>query len=115
MKSVKVERKVLLEKIKKNRQKHHETFEKAWAGYRKKVIKELENNLEDARKGRKFNRHISLVEPINQIDDYDRVILMLELSEDSVIELSSHEFDCYVRDKWSWAQQFELTNSAYLA
>lgn len=114
MRSVKVNRNELLEKLKKNREKHRDIFLQAQEGYRKAVIAELDRMLEDAKAGKKIKRYIELEEPIDQTDDYDRAIAMLEMCVDDVVEINNTEFACYVMDQWSWKEQFTATNTVYL-
>lgn len=114
MRSVRINKEELLSKVRINRDNHKHTFEKALIGYREEVIKELEESLHNARIGKKIQTYISLEEPMNQTQDYDRVIAMLEMSEDQIIELTSQEFDHYVLDNWTWKEQFTISNSKYI-
>lgn len=115
MHSVKVRRTHLLESIKVNRDKHRDVFLKAQEGYRTMVIEELDRMLQEAKDGKPIKRAISLVEPQDHTEDYDRVIAMLEMSVDNEIEIDSTSFDQYVNDRWSWKQFAESTNALYAA
>lgn len=115
MNTVKVKRLELLDKIRGNRTKHRELFLKAQEGYRELVITELDRMLKDARDGKRIRRTISMPEPQDHTDDYDRVISMLEMSLDEIVEIHANEFDMYVRDRWGWKQIADLTNIAYAA
>jgi hypothetical protein len=113
MDSIKVKKSELLDKLKTNHNAHKDVFEKALEGYRKMVIEHLETMLAEARSGKKIRRTVELKEPVNQTKDYTRVIAMLEMSQDDIIELSELDFQQYVLDDWAWKAQFSLTNSAY--
>jgi hypothetical protein len=113
MKSVNVKKTDLLDKIKENRAMHRAIFEKALKGYRKAVVAELEFMLDEARKGRRIKRQIELIEPMDQTREYDRVVRMLEMSTDDIIELSQQDFAQYVMDDWAWKQQFLSTTLPY--
>lgn len=113
MQTVKVKKDELLTKVKANREEHRNLFLKAQEGYRKLVIKELDQMLADARDGKPIRRSISLAEPVDHTQDYDRVIAMLEMSTDDIIEMHSTEFDMYVLDKWEWSRMAMLTNTQY--
>jgi len=52
--------------------------------------------------------------PEDHGDDYLGTIRRLELSVDGEIELESNEFDSYIRNKWSWRDQFISTNTCYV-
>lgn len=113
MEAVKVKKSELLEVLKKNRELHHKIFLEAQGGYRSAVISELDSMLEDARNGKRIRRQITLVEPVNQTADYDRVIRMMEMSCDETINLAEQEFEAYVLDNWRWKQQFNASNRGY--
>ncbi len=113
MKKMVFKKKKLLEAIKGNRDQHQHVFEEALLGYKEKIIEVLEENLEDARTGVMIDETIYLQRPVNHTRDYDRVLMMLEMSDDETHELSEQEFAQYVMDDWSWKRQFLMTNSAY--
>lgn len=115
MHSVKVKRAEILERIKANRTSHRDLFLKAQEGYRLDMIEELDRMLKDARDGKVIRRHISMPEPQDHTADYDRVIDMLQMSTDEIIEIEAHEFDQYVRDNWVWKIQSDTTNTMYAA
>jgi hypothetical protein len=115
MHSVKVERIALLMAIKGNRDAHRAVFLKAQEGYRNMMIEELDRMLQDAKEGKQIRRTVSLVEPQDHTEDYDRVITMLEMSVDKEIEIDAGSFDQYVRDRWSWKQFTDSTNALYAA
>src|SRR3989344_633281 len=103
MKSVRINKPELLQRVRENRTNHYNTFEKSIRGYRDQVIQCLEKNLEDARKGREIRTFISLEQPINQTKEYDKAIKMLEVSVDDIIELTGAEFSNLFLDEWSWS------------
>lgn len=115
MNDVKVKRTELLDKLKVNREAHRGIFLDAQVGYREQAIREIEQMLQEARSGKRIRRAVSLIEPIDQTREYDRVIAMLEMSVDDVIELDEVSFRQYVLDDWSWKQQFLAVNSTYTA
>lgn len=113
MKSIKIEREKLLEIVKANRENHRNIFLEALEGYRREVIRLLEERLEQARKGKRVTHIISLVQPMDQTREYDRVIRMLELTIDNPVELTEMEFAQYVQDEWNWRGAFLHSNAAY--
>lgn len=108
-----VKREDLLIVVRSNREKHQKTFEEAWEGYKKAIIKELETALEDAKKGVRIYRQTTLVQPISQLQEYDRAIKMLEMNTQAEITLEEHEFNQFVMDKWNWSKQFAMSNKSY--
>ena len=108
----------LQEKLKENRATHLATFEKALKVYREKVLEAMEQNLAEARRGKEPTLFISLVRPMNQTSDYDRVLAMLDamqLADQELIELEENDFSQYVMDEWNWKQQFTVSNAFYLS
>lgn len=53
--------------------------------------------------------------PEDHGDDYLGTIRRLELSVDEQLELESNEFDSYIRNKWTWRDQFLTSNRGYVA
>ena len=113
MKTVKVDRKQLLERVKANCAKHREVFEKALANYREFVIEELESMIDDARSNKPIRTIVNLQAPVDHTKDYERVIDMLEMSVNEVIELDEEHFAMYVRDEWHWSQTVAHLNTSY--
>ena len=102
MNSVRIDKHRLLGTVQENREKHRQVFEEAQVGYREMVIKELDAMLQEARGGKRIRRRVELDEPVDQTHDYDRVIAMLEMSVDEVVELDETAFANYVLDDWDW-------------
>ena len=113
MRSVKVEQGRLIDIMKQNRDQHRALFLKAQEGFRARVIEELDQMLEDARDGREVRILVGLEAQEDHTDDYDRVIGMLEMSVDAVVELDVASYEHYVRDRWSWSDRAMLKNTSY--
>jgi hypothetical protein len=113
MNTVKVKREDLLAKVRANRESHRELFLKARANYRKFIIEELDRMLADARAGRQIRRSIDPVQPRDHTGDYDRTIMMLEMSVEDRIILDATQFDQYVRDVWAWTHNDATTLREY--
>ena len=111
--TIRVEKEKLLEKIKANRKRHHEVVVDAQKHFREKVIEELDIMLEDARKGKRMRLHIGLAPPMDHTQEYDTIIGMLEMDVDDFVDLTEHEYRCYIEDQWEWSRQWAMTNSAY--
>lgn len=113
MQSVKVKKSELIEVLTKNRDGHRAEFLEAQDLYRAAVIKELDAMLAEARDKKNIRRHISLPEPEDHTNDYNRELTMVSMSVEDVIELTVHEFDTFVMDNWNWKQNVIATNSFY--
>lgn len=115
MRPVRVNKAQLLEKLRANRDAHHGIFVEALEGYRAKAIEVFNQELDKVRNGKSFRSYVQLQEPEDHTRDYDRVIGMLELSEDDVVELDEQSYVELVQDDWAWKRQFIRTNAAYSA
>lgn len=114
MEKVKVEKKALLDAVRKNRESHRGLFLKACDGYRAECIKRLDEALNDAKANKRIVMAFGLAEPVDMTKEYDRIIRMLEMSVDDTVELTTEEFAQYVMDDWRWAAHARATNSTYL-
>lgn len=114
MNTITVRRDELIKRITENRDGHRAIFEAAQEKYRELVIAELDAMLAEAKAGKRIRRGISLVEPQDHTNDYDRVLDMLAMSVDDNIELAERDFAYYVRDEWEWKAQWTATNTSYL-
>ena len=113
MHTINIKRLELLAKIMSNRKIHADEFKEAYTGYREQAIDAYNTILKEIKEGGKIRRGINLPEPQDHTKDYDRIITMLEMSSDKIIELDSSSFDQYVMDNWSWKESSSLTNSMY--
>lgn len=114
MRTIKIEVEKLRAVVQENREKHRAIFEEAMTGYRKAAITELDKMIADAKAGKKIRRSLTLVEPVDQTRDYDRVLKALELTSDTIVDLTEQEFAQYVLDDWGWKRQFIHANSTYV-
>jgi hypothetical protein len=103
----------LLDKLRANRASHRKVFLKAQEGYRDAVIKELDRMLKDARDNKRLRVDVCLPAPQDHTPDYDRIILMLEMSVVETIVISERQFQQYVMDDWAWKGQFIDSVSSY--
>jgi len=106
----------LLEILKKNRQRHVENY----------AIAMEERTIEVGNKLAKYHEKLSDPEfqmpelvkfpaPQNNVEDYDRAIMMAEMTKDETINLDRNQFDSLVMDNWHWQKEFMRTSSLYAA
>lgn len=103
----------VLKALVKNRATHLKIVQEAQIGYRRRAIVLVEELLKDLKAGKGVNLHIPLALPDNHVDDFDRAIQMIEMGIGKNVELDQSEFQCYVRNKWSWERSFLATNANY--
>lgn len=139
--SVEVNREKLIETLKTNKEKHIEEYKKALIGYREVATAklkedgeiartELENNLKqiaddiqgfDPEKPHRFSDHFILIQrvimtlsvPKSYADMYGAAIDMALWDVNDNLKLTYFEFQCFVRDKWDWTEDFQTTNMSY--
>jgi len=113
MQEVVIEKSKLLEKIKENREKHRATFEEALEGWKNRVIEELQNAVQEAKDGCKFDTYFNLPQPEDHTPEYDAVIEQIEWNEEEKIVLDFLQFNMFVRDDWGWKKDFLANTSMY--
>jgi hypothetical protein len=94
------------EQLKKIRKQYKEQVK----GLKEQVKKELALVAKRERNGYSYFRKPY---PEDHGDDYEGTIRRLELLVDDNVELDTHEFDSYVRNKWDWKDSFLANNLAY--
>jgi hypothetical protein len=109
MKSVTVDKKWLIEQVVINQEQHEATFQKALAGYRKRVLGLVHKLLANIEEGKTDRVFISETPPTNHKRDYKRVVAMLMASVDDEVTLSADEFASYVQDDWHWKQEWNTS------
>ena len=114
MREVRIAKDKLRARVQENRDQHRSVYERAIEGYRVTVIEWFNAQIDRAKKGGPFEVAFSLPRPEDHTGDYDRVLDMLDMSEDDVITLTDTEFTQYVRDDWGWKPVFEATSASYL-
>lgn len=111
--TVVVQKDKLVETLTANRDAHRAIFEEALEGYKTRSVELLEEHIERINKGKVERIVVSLPVPEDHTDDYDRALTSLEWSIFDEVELTMREFDQYVRDNWSWKNEFTATTSLY--
>lgn len=104
--SVRVATKWLLDKVKKNREKHTLEFQEALEGWHSEVVKIMSKELSKLRKDKNHEPNFFVPKPKDHTDEYDRIIAMLGASTDETLELTAHEFATYAMDEWGWKKGF---------
>ena len=113
MDNIKVEKAKLIAILKNNRAIHEEEYNESIEEWEKVVTKALKKAYKLAKVGDRFITAFKLPKPKSFIDEYDKIIGMLEMSLDEEVELVEHEYDMYVRNNWNWKRDFIGTASLY--
>ena len=102
----KVERKKLLEVLRKNLEQHSHIVKEAREGYISKAKRELQVRLEQLRKGKAVSLSFTLSPPMDYSEVYKNVISMMEWNTNDFVELQADEFRQLVKDEWDWKETF---------
>lgn len=100
MNNVTVSKEELLKVLKDNKAKHVQIYTDAIEGVKVQYKNLLEKELKKLEDGKEVKASVNVQLPINHEEEYNEVIEMLEMSVDEEIELTRHEFQQYVQDKW---------------
>lgn len=109
----KVDKAQLVSILKGNRNKHVEEYQKNAEAYLEAAKKALEERLVKARAGKKVSLSFNLRRPRSYADTYDRVIGLLELCQDTQIDLSIRDYEQFVQDEWEWSGEHRTTSMSY--
>jgi hypothetical protein len=82
---IKVEKADLIEKIKENKVRHFEEYNKAVIAYKKEALHQLELQVKRVNDGA-LNAKLSLVIPVNNSENYDKIIEMFEWELQDIVE-----------------------------
>lgn len=111
--TIKVDKNKLIEKIKENKKTHIEAYEKALVAYKAQALSQLSSLIKRAEKG-DTKLSLQLTTPINNADNYDKIVEMFEWEVEDFVELEQQEFNEYVQDETDFAIRARMSNTAYL-
>lgn len=115
MKEITVDKERLGQTLVRNRDEHQHLFQTAQREFRAKFIEVLERRLAAARSGDPVKAYLSMPEPVDYTEAFDRAIAMVEWAEGDTITLSEQDFQRYILNKWEWSPAFEANTVAYVA
>ena len=111
--TIEVKKADLIAKIKENKENHIKEFEKAVIAYKKEALKQLAEQRLRVEDGA-LNAKLDLVTPVNNADNYDKILELFTWDVKDVVELGQDEFQEYVQDTTDFAVTARMSNSAYL-
>lgn len=103
----------VIEIVAENLAAHEDLFHEAMEGYETRSIELLMQHIERIKKGKRERIVVALPVPENHSDDYERVLSMLRMDTRDEVQLDGRSFDQYVRDNWTWKQEFLTTTASY--
>lgn len=111
--TIKVNKVKLIEQIKLNKENHIKEYEKAIVAYKQEALRQLNEEIKKVREGGSLDAKLNLITPINNSENYDKIIEMFEWEVEDVVELEQQEFNEYVQDETEFAQQAKFSNMFY--
>jgi len=113
--TVKIKKEDLLQVLQENRANHATWLAEVAIERKREMLDLLDNHVSRLESDDNFQglEKYSFPMPQNNDDAYEKAIRMVELTQDKVIELHEHQFDCLVMDNWSWKGDFLRTSSIY--
>lgn len=116
METIKINKQKLIDKLKENKIKHIEDYEKALLGYKINAEKSLRNKIKELKKlpalelGEFSLDFFGDRKPESHEYDFNMVIGMLEVSEDVEVNIDSEEYKRYYMNEWEWKKTWGLTH-----
>lgn len=110
-----VDKTELITKVTTNRDAHRDIFEDAMTGWEAAMLADLEGRIAKVRAHKPVDLYIRLTRPEDHTTDYNRVIAMLEMHQQTSVEITSQDFAQYVMDDWDWKRAWIDNASTYSA
>ena len=120
---IKVQKDRLLDILKTNMIKHKADYIIALANWKKEVKDTITEQLNLLTQTEDYSTYSTKDNKIFKMDpapktyekEYQHTIDMLEFCSDQEIVLTSHQYDAYVKDQWSWKDNWMYSNGKYLS
>jgi hypothetical protein len=115
MNGVKIKKSELLDALRKNLQQHKTDVLDALRLRRLEVDAQLSDVMDKIKRDENYQpqRSFSFPIPEDNSREYEKVIRMVEMTQDDVIELDEDQFDKLVMDNWSFKHELMQTSSFY--
>jgi len=108
----KVDKANLIAKIRENKENHIVEYDKAIVAYKEEALKQLRKQIERVEEGA-LDAKLDLITPINNAENYDKIIEMFEWEVEDQVVLQQDEFNEYVQDETEFAMQAKFSNTFY--
>lgn len=98
-----VKKGMLISKIKENKVKHQKEYAEAVEAFKKEAKEQLDEQSKKLSEG-KLELKLNLVTPIDNSEEYDKLVSMFEWEIKDEVELSQGEFNEYILDETPWQE-----------
>jgi hypothetical protein len=110
--TIKVNKAELIKQIKGNKQNHIIEYGKAVTAYKIEGTKQLLLLLDSVDKG-SLKASLNLTSPVNNSENYDKIVDMFTWEVSDEVELTQDEFKEYVQDDTSFSRNAKFANMSY--
>ena len=110
--TIKVQKQELIKTLKNNKENHIKEYSEAIKAYKLEALEQLSELTKQAKKG-EIGLQLKLIEPVDNADNYDKIISMFEWEVEDIVELTQDEFKEYVLDETSFSQHAKISNMMY--
>jgi len=110
--TIKVKKADLIAKIKENKAQHIEDYKEAVIAYKKEALEQLEKQIKEVSEG-SIKVTLNLVSPVDNTENYDKIISMFEWEVADEVELTQDEFLEYVENENDFAEHASISNAMY--
>jgi len=110
--TVHVKKADLIKTIKENKENHIKEYDKAVMAYKEEALRQLADLTNKVEKGA-LDIKLKLIKPIDNRDNYDKIVQMFEWEVNDIVELQQDEFKEYVQDETNESIEAKFSNSAY--
>lgn len=114
--TMRVEKKALLDAIKKQREEHAKSYKAALAGWRQSMIMIAQQIIEKGPRLKKFPLAVRKLNspPDCHLQDFDDAISMISMSTGTGFDLSSDDYEQLVLGRWEWRREWTASNTRYM-
>ena len=109
---IEVKKSDLIERVGENKKVHIKEYAKAVIAYKKEAHRQLAELTEKAKDG-DLKIKLELVTPVDNSENYDKIIQMFEWDVRDIVELDLDEFNEYILDETAEAQHAKFSNLMY--
>ena len=110
--TIKINKGALISKLKENKTNHIAEYEKAVKAYKLEVAEQLAKLTKLNEQG-ELKIQLDLVRPVNNSENYDKIIEMFEWEIEDEVELTQDEFKEYVQDETYDTREASISNTMY--
>lgn len=103
----------LIAKIEENREAHKVAYDKAERAYKIEALKQLKQLTKEVKEGSTTIR-LNLTTPVDNRENYDKIIGMFEWDVADEVELTQQEYNEYILDETEVSRHAAMSNAMYL-